>query len=198
MRLYILFSLGISLICVLVHARLRFGFVKNVPMALPIIIRGEFGVPFRGQLSGKQSARPRQEATRLSDQCLRPFGVIRDLGLAARQAAARSSMLDVQQLPRVRLQHLRTVVPVSSDRPDHEVDYVVRLELNPPLPEPFSYRVAWAKCDMLATVGFERLDLFHTARDQYGKRRYLHPKLTGADLERVKSGVLHAPCDSVT
>jgi hypothetical protein len=58
--------------------------------------------------------------------------------------------------------------------------------------------VAWAKCDMLATVGFERLDLFHTARDQYGKRRYLHPKLTGADLERVKSGVLHAACDSVT
>ena len=73
-----------------------------------------------------------------------------------------------------------------------EVDYVVRLEFNPPLPEPFSYRVAWAKCDMRATVGFERLDLFHTARDQYGKRRYLHPKLTGAELERVKSGVLHA------
>jgi hypothetical protein len=73
-----------------------------------------------------------------------------------------------------------------------EVDYVVRLEFDPPLPEPFSYRVAWPKCDMLATVGFERLDLFHTARDQTGKRRYLHPKLTGAELERVKPGVLHA------
>jgi mRNA-degrading endonuclease toxin of MazEF toxin-antitoxin module len=36
---------------------------------------------------------------------------------------------------------LCTVVPVSSDRPDHEVDYVVRLEFNPPLPEPLSYRV---------------------------------------------------------
>jgi mRNA interferase MazF len=45
---------------------------------------------------------------------------------------------------------------------------------------------------MLATVGFERLDLFHTARDQYGKRRYLHPKLTDADLERVEAGVLNA------
>jgi mRNA interferase MazF len=61
-----------------------------------------------------------------------------------------------------------------------------------PLPDPFSYQVAWAKCDMLATVGFERLDLFHTARDQTGKRRYLHPKLTDADLERVKAGVLNA------
>ena len=68
----------------------------------------------------------------------------------------------------------------------------MRLEFNPPLPDPFSYQVAWAKCDMLATVGFERLDLFHTARDQYGKRRYLHPKLTDADLERVKAGVLNA------
>ena len=87
---------------------------------------------------------------------------------------------------------LCTVVPVSSDRPNHEVDYVVRLEFNPPLPEPFSYRVAWAKCDMLATVGFERLDLFHTARDQTGKRRYLHPKLTDTDLEPVKAGVLNA------
>ena len=87
---------------------------------------------------------------------------------------------------------LCTVIPISGEQLGHEVDYVVRLEFNPPLPDPFSYQVAWAKCDMLATVGFERLDLLHTARDQYGKRRYLHPKLTDADLERVKAGVLNA------
>jgi mRNA interferase MazF len=87
---------------------------------------------------------------------------------------------------------LCTVVPLSSDDDGRTVDYVVRLEFKPPLPAPFSYEVAWAKCDMLATVGFDRLDLFHTERDQEGKRKYLHPKLAPADLERVKKGVLFA------
>ena len=64
---------------------------------------------------------------------------------------------------------------------DHEVRYV-RLEFNPPLPEPFSYSVAWAKCDMLATVAFDRLDLFRTERDQYGMWKYLHPKISDQDL----------------
>ena len=45
---------------------------------------------------------------------------------------------------------------------------------------------------MLATVSFERLDLFHTERDQYGKRKYLHPKLSEIDVARVQVGVLRA------
>lgn len=87
---------------------------------------------------------------------------------------------------------LCTVVPISSEQPKHDVDYVVRLEFAPPLPDPFSYRVTWAKCDMLATVSFSRLDLFHTERDQYGRRKYLHPKLSEAQLEHIKYGVLCA------
>lgn len=74
----------------------------------------------------------------------------------------------------------------------HEANYVVRLEFNPPLPHPFGYQIAWAKCDMLATVAFNRLDLFRTDRDQYGKRKYLHPKISQPDLERVRDGVLFA------
>jgi hypothetical protein len=45
---------------------------------------------------------------------------------------------------------------------------------------------------MLATVGFARLDLFQTDRDQYGKRKYLHPKVLPADLGRIRDGVLFA------
>jgi uncharacterized protein YifN (PemK superfamily) len=94
---------------------------------------------------------------------------------------------------------LCTVIPISADQPDHEVDYVVRLEFDPPLPDPFSYKVAWAKCDMLATVGFARLDLFHTERDQYGKRKYLHPKLSEVGVQRVRNGMLHAVgCGNLT
>jgi uncharacterized protein YifN (PemK superfamily) len=87
---------------------------------------------------------------------------------------------------------LCTVVPISGDAGDHEVEYVVRLEFEPALPEPYSYKVAWAKCDMLATVAFERLDLFRTGRDQYGKRKYLHPKVSAQDLVRIRMGVLFA------
>ncbi len=87
---------------------------------------------------------------------------------------------------------LCTVVPISGDQPSHDVDYVVRLEFDPPLPDPFSYKVVWAKCDMLATVGFERLDLFRTERDQEGKRRFFSRKLSDSDFQRVKQGVLCA------
>jgi mRNA interferase MazF len=69
---------------------------------------------------------------------------------------------------------------------------VVRLEFDPCLPEPFSDAIVWTKCDMLATVGFERLDLFRTDWNQYGKRTYLHPRLSDGDLNRVRIGVLHA------
>jgi uncharacterized protein YifN (PemK superfamily) len=87
---------------------------------------------------------------------------------------------------------LCTVVPLSGTAPDHQVPYVVRLEFEAPLPSPFAFSVVWAKCDMLATVAFERLDLFRTERDQYGRRKYLHPKLSSDQLEKVQEGVMKA------
>ena len=87
---------------------------------------------------------------------------------------------------------LCTVVPLSGDPNEHESAWDIRLEFDPPLPHPFTYGVAWAKCDMLATVSFDRLDMFQTARDQYGKRKYLHPKVSAADLVRIRQGVLFA------
>jgi mRNA interferase MazF len=87
---------------------------------------------------------------------------------------------------------LCTVVPISGEPGDHETDYVVRLQFDPELPYPFTYAVAYAKCDMLATVSFSRLNLFHTARDQYGKRKYVRPKVSAYDLQRVRKGVLCA------
>jgi len=85
---------------------------------------------------------------------------------------------------------LCTVVPISGTENERPSDYCVRLEFDPPLPDPFSYTVAWAKCDMLATVSFERLDLFRSGKDHEGKRKYLHPILPENDLERVKRGIL--------
>jgi mRNA interferase MazF len=87
---------------------------------------------------------------------------------------------------------LCTVVPISSSPGARELDYVVRLELSPSLPKPFDYEVTWAKCDMLATVSFERLELFRTDRDHTGRRRYVQPKLSELDMLRVRKGILFA------
>ena len=87
---------------------------------------------------------------------------------------------------------LCNVVPISGTYAGRELAYVVRLEFDPPLPEPFSYSVAWAKCDMLATVSFERLDMFRTKRDHTGKRKYLNRKLNSEDFVRVREGIRRA------
>jgi uncharacterized protein YifN (PemK superfamily) len=87
---------------------------------------------------------------------------------------------------------LCTVIPLSGTEPAHTVAYCVRLALERPLPPPFDQAIWWAKCDMIATVGFDRLDFFHTGRDRDGKRKYLHPVLPASDMARVKSGVLAA------
>jgi mRNA interferase MazF len=84
---------------------------------------------------------------------------------------------------------LCAIVPLSTTPPSKPVNYVVQLEIKP-LPAPYSETTVWAKCDMIATVGFERLDLFRTGRDQGGKRKYLTPKVSRKDLERVRVGVL--------
>ena len=88
---------------------------------------------------------------------------------------------------------LCTVVPLSGTPPAREVAYQCRIELAEALPPPFVQRVWWAKADMLATVGFGRLDLFRTGRDhESGRRRYLHPKLTEDDFKRVLECVVNA------
>ena len=94
-----------------------------------------------------------------------------------------------------RLRHrdgLCTVVPLSGTEPGRPVDYVARLDLQNPLPAPFAETVWWAKCDMIATVGFERLDLFRTARDQTGRRKYLHPMLPPDDMAKIRAAILAA------
>lgn len=87
---------------------------------------------------------------------------------------------------------LCTVVPLSTSPPEYDVEYVVQLELDKPLPKPYDATVQWVKCDMIATVSFQRLDMFRTERDQYGKRKYLQPKVSAADFARIINGVKSA------
>ncbi len=88
---------------------------------------------------------------------------------------------------------LHTVVPLSgTPSPDH-CRYHCRIELSAPLPEPFAETIWWAKCDMVATVGFARLDLFQTRRDQYGRRKYLSDlRVSDDNFAVIKHALRHA------
>jgi len=87
--------------------------------------------------------------------------------------------------------NLCAVVPFSTSPPQTICAYHHKVVFNPPLPEPFDSPEMWVKGDMLVTVCFDRLNLIQTKRDQYGKRKYLQPKLEKADLEAVYCAVLN-------
>ena len=85
---------------------------------------------------------------------------------------------------------LCAVVPLSGTAPDFPVPHVVKITFDADLPHPFPQNVWWAKCDMVATVSFGRLDLFRTGRGENGKRQYVHPKLSEEQFAELKRGVL--------
>lgn len=88
---------------------------------------------------------------------------------------------------------LHTVVPLSGTPSPEGRRYHCRIELDAPLPEPFAETVWWAKCDMVATVGFFRLDLFQTKRDQYGRRKYLSDlRISDHGFAAIKQSLRHA------
>lgn len=85
---------------------------------------------------------------------------------------------------------LCAVVPLSGTPPERDVAYAVRLDLD--LPPPWGLQPRWAKADMVATVCFDRLDMFRTERDRRtGQRKYLHPKLNLKELKSVQVAILH-------
>ena len=86
---------------------------------------------------------------------------------------------------------LVTVVPLSTTKPSPMMDYHYELALDNPMPHPFDSEVMWVKADMLATVGFQRLDLFREGRGADGKRKYLTLKIDAAQLRCVYESVLH-------
>ena len=84
---------------------------------------------------------------------------------------------------------LCAVVPLSTTPPPVDLPYVVEINFEQPLPGPFDSSHMWAKCDLIASVSFGRLDLFREERDQYGKRKYLKRRVDNETLQKVLEGV---------
>jgi uncharacterized protein YifN (PemK superfamily) len=92
-----------------------------------------------------------------------------------------------------RLKHrtgLCAIVALSTTQPESIQNYHCTIAINPPLPGPFDSPEMWVKGDMIATVGFHRLDLPRTGRDQYGRRKYLNVRVSEAELRAIYRAVL--------
>jgi uncharacterized protein YifN (PemK superfamily) len=90
--------------------------------------------------------------------------------------------------PHKRNSKLVAVVPLSTTKPSPVEEYHHRLLQNP-LPDASVHDV-WAKCDMVAVVSTERLDLIKTGkRLPNGKREYLMPKIGHEQFDAIRRGV---------
>lgn len=88
--------------------------------------------------------------------------------------------------PETHDRRLCTVVPLSTTAPSPIKPWHHLLKTNP-LPDSFAYKEVWAKCDMLYTVSFSRLDKLH--RKTRNGREYLAPRLDADDLNSILHGV---------
>jgi uncharacterized protein YifN (PemK superfamily) len=85
---------------------------------------------------------------------------------------------------------LVTVVPLSTTAPNPVEAHHYRLKQNP-LPGA-QETVVWAKCDMLAVVSIERLDLVRSGRGPDGRRQYLLLQLGQDQFDAIRHGVVSA------
>ena len=111
-----------------------------------------------------------------------------DLGgfRAPEMVKKRPAIVLVGRIPR--RNNLHTVVPLSGTESCEK--YHCKIELEHPLPYPFTQTTWWVKADMVATVCFNRLDLFRTDRDNNGNRKYLSDlKVSDENFHTVKETV---------
>ncbi|WP_158047816.1 type II toxin-antitoxin system PemK/MazF family toxin [Skermanella pratensis] len=87
---------------------------------------------------------------------------------------------------------LCTVVALSTAEPVPKMPYHCRIDLDPPLPEPWGDRMRWVKGDMVCAVGFHRLDFPRYAKDVTGVRKYRYEPISSEDLRRVRICILSA------
>jgi uncharacterized protein YifN (PemK superfamily) len=93
--------------------------------------------------------------------------------------------------PRIRARaKLCTVVCLSSTAPNHVQQYHCQIDIRPELPPSWESNGIWVKGDMVYSIGFHRLDLIRTGKDQAGKRIYRMDTISEAQMKQVKSCVL--------
>lgn len=79
---------------------------------------------------------------------------------------------------------LVTVVPLSTTRPNPVEGWHCLIETQ--LPHPYgNSRHAYAKCDLVMSVSYQRLHLFFDGKDSNGKRRYIYPIVLDEEMNLI-------------
>jgi len=95
--------------------------------------------------------------------------------------------------PRLRdRDRLCTVVPLSTTEPRPKKGYHLEINLDQPLPEPYSETRMWAKADMVSAVSFDRLSLPFLGKDEQGNRIYDQRSLPGEIIRDLLACTLTA------
>lgn len=93
--------------------------------------------------------------------------------------------------PRLRSREgLCSVVPLSTTAPVPAENFHFEVHFPRELPRPWEGANKWAKCDMIATVGHQRLSPIGVGRDANGKRKYIYPFVTPDQLKEIRRAVL--------
>lgn len=86
-----------------------------------------------------------------------------------------------------------TVIPLSTTAPQPSEAWH-HLMSEDSLPESLQAEAHWAKCDMISTVSFARLDRVRNGRDAAGKRLYVAHQVSRNDLTAMELCVLKSLC----
>lgn len=89
--------------------------------------------------------------------------------------------------PRSRHNGLVTVAPLSTTAPQTILPWHYKLTLTKPLSPAWPGLTMWVKCDMLNTLGIDRLDRFHVRLGE--KRKYYDRSVSPEDLAEIRRAV---------
>lgn len=95
--------------------------------------------------------------------------------------------------PKIRARHkLCTVVALSTTPPEKVMPYHAQINIRPLLPGNYDSDGLWIKGDMVNAVGFHRLDLIRTGKNEAGKRTYYYHTATEEQMKIVEACILRA------
>ena len=89
-----------------------------------------------------------------------------------------------------RRNNLVTVVPLSTTAPDHVEAW--HLPINLAIPAPWGDAPRWAKCDMIATVAYSRVNLPHFRHPVTGSRQHWQYELSTELVDDLRRAVANA------
>lgn len=89
---------------------------------------------------------------------------------------------------------LCTVVPLSGSEPDPVLQHHHKMSPSSLPPSIAAKGDWWAKCDLVTTVAFHRLDRVKDGRGFAGKRIYSSKCANGSDLRAIQKCVLYRLC----